>query len=84
MSRGEKAFKRNYGIDINFFDDRLSTTFEYYREHRWDILVRDGTAPGMLGFTTPYSNLGEVNNWGWELSLKWNDKIGKNFRYWAG
>lgn len=80
----EKAFKRNYGIDINFFDDRLSTTFEYYREHRWDILVRDGTAPGMLGFTTPYSNLGEVNNWGWELSLKWNDKIGKNFRYWAG
>lgn len=80
----EKAFKQNYGIDINFFDDRLSTTFEYYREHRWDILVRDGTAPGMLGFTTPYSNLGEVNNWGWELSLKWNDKIGKNFRYWAG
>ena len=79
----EKAFKRNYGIDINFFDDRLSATAEYYREHRWDILLRDGTAPGMLGFLTPYANLGEVNSWGWELSLKWNDKIGKNFRYWA-
>lgn len=79
----EKAFKQNYGIDMNFFDDRLSVTAEYYREHRWDILLRDGTAPGMLGFFTPYSNLGEVNNWGWELSLKWNDKIGKNFRYWA-
>ena len=47
----EKAFKRNYGIDINFFDDRLSTTFEYYREHRWDILVRDGTAPGTVSYT---------------------------------
>ena len=79
----EKAFKCNYGIDINFFDDRLSATAEYYREHRWDILLRDGTAPGMLGFLTPYANLGEVNSWGWELSLKWNDKIGKNFRYWA-
>lgn len=79
----EKAFKQNYGIDINFFNDRLSTTVEYYRERRKDILLRDGTAPGILGFTTPFSNLGQVRSWGWELSLKWNDKIGKNFRYWA-
>lgn len=79
----EKSFKQNYGMDINFFDDRLSATAEYYREHRTDILVQDGTAPGLLGFSVPYANLGEVNSWGWELSLKWNDKIGKNFRYWA-
>lgn len=79
----EKAFKQNYGLDINFFDDRLGVTAEYYREHRWDILLRDQTAPSMLGFVTPYANLGEVNSWGWELSLKWNDKIGKDFRYWA-
>ena len=80
----EKALKRNYGVDINFLDDRLKTTFEYYKERRNDILLRDGTAPGMLGFITPYSNLGSVDSWGWELSLKWNDKIGDNFRYWAG
>lgn len=80
----EKALKQNYGLDANFFDDRLKATFEYYMEHRKDILLRDGTAPGMLGFITPYSNLGEVNSWGWELSLKWNDKIGDNFRYWVG
>lgn len=79
----EKAFKQNYGIDINFFNDRLSATAEYYKEHRTDILVQDGTAPSFLGFSVPYANLGEVNNWGWELSLKWNDKIGKDFRYWA-
>lgn len=55
----------------------MSATAEYYREHRTDILVQDGTAPGLLGFSVPYANLGEVNSWGWELSLKWNDKIGK-------
>ena len=77
----EKAFKQNYGVDINFLNDRLSATIEYYKEHRWDILLQDGTAPSMLGFAQPFSNLGEVNNWGWELSLKWNDKIGKDFRY---
>lgn len=80
----EKALKQNYGVDVNFFDDRLKATAEYYFENRWDILLRDATAPGMLGFTTPYANLGKVNSWGWELSLKWNDKINDNFRYWVG
>lgn len=79
-----RPLKSVYGVDINFLDDRLKTTFEYYKERRNDILLRDGTAPGMLGFITPYSNLGSVDSWGWELSLKWNDKIGDNFRYWAG
>lgn len=79
----EKAFKQNYGIDANFFDDRLRSTFEYYREHRTNILLQDGTAPSIIGFAVPFANLGVVDSWGWELSFKWNDKIGDNFRYWA-
>ncbi len=77
----EKALKRNYGIDINFFDDRLKSTFEWYTEHRTGILLRDYTAPQVLGFTLPMANLGVVDSRGWELSLKWNDKIGDDFRY---
>lgn len=79
----EKAFKQNYGMDINFFDDRLKASVEYFREHRKDLLWQDGTLPILIGFTPPYSNVGEVKNWGWELSLKWNDRINDNFRYWA-
>lgn len=79
----EKAFKQNYGFDMNFFDDRLKSTFDYYLEHRKDILLQNSTYPGLLGFTIPFSNAGEVKNWGWEVSLKWNDQINKNFRYWA-
>lgn len=79
----EKAFKQNYGIDANFFDDRLRATFEYYREHRTNILLQDGTAPSIIGFSVPFANLGAVDSWGWELSLKWNDKFGDDFRYWA-
>ncbi len=77
----EKALKQNYGVDINFLDDRLRTSFDYYREKRKDILLSDGTAPSILGFSLPMANLGKVTSWGWELSLKWNDQIGKNFRY---
>jgi hypothetical protein len=79
----ETAFKQDYGIDINFLDDRLRGVFDFYRENRKDILLQDMTAPTILGFTVPYSNLGEVKSWGWEASLNWQDKIGKDFRYWA-
>lgn len=80
----EKALKNNYGVDMNFFDDHLSTSFDYFTEDRKDILLSDGTAPGILGFNLPTANLGRVKSWGWELSLKWNDKIGSDFRYNVG
>ena len=79
----EKAFKQDYGFDLYFFGDRFKTTFDYYREHRTDILVRDATVPSTIGFTMPYTNAGETKSWGWELSLGYNDKIGKNFRFWG-
>ena len=79
----EKAFKQDYGFDMNFLSDRLKVTFDYYREHRTDILLRDGTIAKIIGFTVPYKNAGETKSWGWELSFNWNDKIGDNFRYWA-
>ena len=79
----EKAFKQDYGFDLYFFGDRFKTTFDYYREHRTDILVRDATVPSSIGFTMPYTNAGETKAWGWELSLGYNDKIGKNFRFWS-
>lgn len=78
----ETAMKQNYGVDMAFIDDRLKASFDYYIEHRKDILVSDYTAPVLLGFTLPQANLGKVDSWGYEISLKWNDKIGKNVRYW--
>lgn len=80
----EKAFKQNYGFDLYLLKERLSTTVEYFKEHRTNILLQDGTAPSMLGFSTPYSNLGIVDSWGWELSLKYNDHIDRKFHYWGG
>ena len=79
----EKAFKQDYGFDLNFLNNRLMTTFDYYREHRTDILWQDNTTPTMLGFTPPYTNFGIVDSWGWEVSLNWNDKVGKDFLYWG-
>ena len=79
----EKALKQDYGFDIHFLADRLSASFDYYLEHRTDILLRDQTVPSTLGFTVPYTNDGETKSSGWEVSLNWNDKIGSDWRYWV-
>lgn len=80
----ETAFKQDYGIDINFFDNKLTTTFDYFTEKRKDIILQDKTAPSILGYRSePYSNLGEVKSWGWEVSLGWNQTVGDNWRFWS-
>lgn len=78
----ETAFKQNYGADINFFGDRLRTTFDYYYEKRRDILLTSGLYPTILGFDIPVSNGGAVDSWGYEITARWQDKIGSDFNYW--
>ncbi len=79
----EKALKQDYGVDVNFLNDRLRATFDWFHEHRSDIFVSDGTVPTYIGFTAPMANLGVTHSWGYEVSLNWNDKIGQELRYWA-
>ena len=35
----ETAAKQNYGVDLHFFDSHLKTSFDYFIEHRKDILI---------------------------------------------
>ena len=79
----EKALKQNYGLDFSLFSERLSASFDYYTEHRTGILLRDETAPTLLGFSVPYSNFGIVDSRGWEGSIKWSDRsANNNIYYW--
>lgn len=79
----EKAYKQNYGIDIYFLDSRLKLNFDYFYDHREDILITRNNMPGFLGMTLPAVNYGVVDNKGFEVSVGWNDKIGDNFKYWV-
>lgn len=77
----EKSAKQNYGIDLKMFDNKLSISADYFREHRYDILISRNTAPGILAMQLPKLNMGEVANHGYELSIKWNHTMGK-VTYW--
>lgn len=79
----ETALKQNYGLDAYFLDDRLKLTVDYFRENRRDILIQRTTLPSLISLGNglmPVLNLGKVNNHGYEIDLKWNDRI-KDFSY---
>lgn len=81
----DKSYKFNAGIDAHFFDQRLNVTFETYREWNREMLMNIlQTVPSTVGTQSAATNLGEMDNWGWELSLNWHDKIGKDFKYKVG
>jgi TonB-linked SusC/RagA family outer membrane protein len=77
--RWERSKQMNFGLDLRFFNDRLSTTVDYYNKLTDGLLVQS-VAPLVTGAATVYQNLGKVTNNGIELELGWKDKIG-DFSY---
>lgn len=79
----ETAAKQNYGVDLHFFDSRLKTSFDYFIEHRKDILISRQVNPGYLAISLPIVNMGKVDNKGFEVTARWEDRI-RNFSYYIG
>lgn len=77
----ETAVKHNYGIDLKFWNDRISLTFDYFTENRKNILINNASMiTGPTDQRPSYINYGRVKNHGYELSLTYSDRIGKDFR----
>ena len=69
----------NVGIDMEFFKKRLGVSFDYFWKMNDNMLI-PVTYPSMLGAAAPDSNSGKLRTKGFELTLKWADKI-NNFSY---
>ena len=81
----DKSYKFNVGIDAHFLDRRLAVTFDAYREWNREMLLNiKQDIPSTVGTQSASTNLGKMNNWGYELSVTWRDKIGKDFKYHVG
>ncbi|MBQ9667181.1 MAG: TonB-dependent receptor [Prevotella sp.] len=77
----ETASKINVGMDIAFLNDRLSANVDFFWEDRKDILVsNESLLPAVTSLPASYVNEGRVKNHGYEVTLKWADKVG-DLRY---
>lgn len=76
----ESVATTNFGFDLTMLNQRLDFSFDIYKRKTKDMLM-SVTYPDLLGATAPKENGADLETNGWELSVKWRDKIGKNFRY---
>lgn len=75
-------FKQNLGVDARFLDSRLSLTLEgFYNKGTNMLLERTANVPITVGGSVASQNYGEVDFFGYEIGLGWNDDIGEDFTY---
>ena len=77
----ERVIQKNIGVDLNFFNNRLTTTFEYFWKDNKGMLS-NVTYPSLLGGTPPKTNSGHLSVKGWELTVGWRDSY-KDFSYYV-
>ncbi|WP_289662126.1 SusC/RagA family TonB-linked outer membrane protein [Flavobacterium panacagri] len=64
----EESKSVDFGLDFGIIKNRLTGTFEMYRKNNNELLLRV-PIPSNSGFPTFQTNIGEVQNQGWEFEL---------------
>ena len=64
----ETTKQANVGVDMSFFNDKLDFEFNYYKKNSVDLLIAL-VIPPSNGFTRYNTNLGSVENHGYEFDL---------------
>jgi len=72
----ETAEKLDIGLDVNFFDDKLSVVADYFEETRKDLLIQNFPVSGIFGSGSPGGanptvNAGTSKNTGAELAINY-------------
>lgn len=78
--RWETTTSLNFGVDFNLFDDRLSGSVDIYNSNTEDVIV-NRNLPRATGFNNILTNIGEVENRGFEINLRTNNVRGDNFNW---
>jgi TonB-linked SusC/RagA family outer membrane protein len=71
--RWETVESYNLGVDLSFLNNRLHVTGDLYDRYTSDILWPNYSIPASSGFNSlRFYNGGEIRNYGWEASVRYN------------
>lgn len=81
----EVATKLDIAADFAIWGGLISGSFDYFKEKRSNILITGGNraVPGYFGASAPVANLGKVDSEGFELDLRWNKQLNRDWRLWG-
>lgn len=79
----DKSYKSNIGLDFGMLRNRLNFVVDGYYEWNRDIFTtRSGDlVPSTIGTQAAAENYAKMNNYGIEVSVGWNDRVNKDFKY---
>jgi len=78
--RWESHNTYNVGMNIGFFNNRITMDLNWYTQKTTDMLMPNVSIPSSTGFSSlSYSNVGSLTNTGWEFNIEGNKfaQIGK-------
>ncbi len=76
----ETTTQTNVGFDAEFWEGKLSVSFDYWDKKTEDILL-NLPIPETVGLQGPPQNAGRVDNTGWELSVTHQNYVSDDFDY---
>jgi len=82
----ETAFKNDLGLEMGLFKNLISINADYFTENRTGMLLPGASrasVPPFFGATPPTGNVGQVKVHGYEIEVKFDNRISNDFRYWA-
>lgn len=79
----EKVYNYNIGLDWGLFNNRLTSSFEWYIRDTKNMVGPGADLPATLGTDVPRVNNTNLRTSGWDLEIAWNDQLSCGFGYGA-
>jgi TonB-linked SusC/RagA family outer membrane protein len=80
----EKVYVKNIGLDFELLQHHLSGSADVYQRDTKDMLGPTFDIADMFGAAVPSSNNANLRTKGWELSITYRGKIGKDVNFSVG
>lgn len=77
----ERVKSWNAGIDMGFFNNRLTASFDYFTRYTNDMVGPAPELPVILGTGVPKINNTDLKTYGFELDLMWKDRLQNGLGY---
>ncbi len=70
----------NIGVDLGLFNESLNITLDYFIRTAKDLLLNQSIRPS-AGYTSVYTNYGEIRNSGIEYSIQYKKQVNRDWSF---
>src|SRR5690606_7720677 len=76
----ETSTQFNVGLDLGLFHNRIELLMDFYNKSTRDLLF-SAQVPYITGYSNTWTNLGEIVNRGFELTLSSRNIVSSRFKW---